>query len=370
MLPYMANTKRRPIVVDLFAGAGGLGVGASLAGANVAASVEIDRVACETLTANKSYHGEIIQEDAASIKGTDLVEPSGRPVIVIGGPPCQPFSKASYWTDSGEESRYRRNRAKGVTTARPAPPKDPRPDARRDLVYEFWRLVREMDAAAFVFENVPSIRHPRNKPVLEKLVSDAECAGYKVTVGLLDASSYGVAQKRQRVFVIGSKGAKPPLPNPTHSSDGTTPLLAPTVSSREMLEQFNCDKYFEEEEVVRGKWADALKEVPPGWNYKALTEWAGHPKPLFEAETRFWNFLLKLSPELPSWTIAANPGPWVGPFHWESRRLRTPELAALQSFPDGYVFAGNRRARVRQIGNAVPPLLAKRVVESVIEATC
>jgi DNA (cytosine-5)-methyltransferase 1 len=108
--------------------------------------------------------------------------------------------------------------------------------------------------------------------------------------------------------------------------------------------------------------------VPPGQNYKALTAWAGHPSPSFVAETRFWSFLLKLSPGSPSWTVAANPGPWVGPFHWESRRLRTAELAALQSFPAGYVFEGNRRERVRQVGNAVPPLLARAMMGPLLAA--
>jgi DNA (cytosine-5)-methyltransferase 1 len=89
---------------------------------------------------------------------------------------------------------------------------------------------------------------------------------------------------------------------------------------------------------------------------------------VFEAETRFWTFLLKLSPSLPSWTIQANPGPWVGPFHWSSRRLRTVELAALQTFPRGYNFAGKRRDVVRQIGNAVPPLLAQRMIEPLLKA--
>ena len=96
-------------------------------------------------------------------------------------------------------------------------------------------------------------------------------------------------------------------------------------------------------------------------NYKALTAWAGHPKPLFEAETRFWNFLLKLSPEMPSWTIASQPGPWTGPFHWENRRLTTDELAAIQGFPKGFQFFGSRRERVRQIGNAVPPAFVASV---------
>jgi DNA (cytosine-5)-methyltransferase 1 len=120
--------------------------------------------------------------------------------------------------------------------------------------------------------------------------------------------------------------------------------------------------------VVEGRWAEHLRTVPPGWNYKAHTAWGGHPNPTFVTETRFWNFLLKLSPDLPSWTIPANPGPWTGPFHWDSRRLRTPELAALQGFPGGYVFCGTRRERVRQIGNAAPTQLSAVMTRAVVAA--
>src|SRR5262249_50651012 len=144
-------------------------------------------------------------------------------------------------------------------------------------------------------------------------------------------------------------------------------LPAP-VNAGEALRPLEDERYFEPEEVVKGRYAKELREVPPGQNYKALSAWAGHPNPVFEAESRFWSFLLKLSPDLPSWTIQANPGPWVGPFHWTSRRLRTVELAALQTFPPSYSFAGKRRDRVRQIGNAVPARLAQRLIEPLIFA--
>ena len=65
---------------------------------------------------------------------------------------------------------------------------------------------------------------------------------------------------------------------------------------------------------------------------------------------------------MPSWTIAAQPGPWIGPFHWDNRRLRVPEIAAIQTFPKNYKFYGNRRSVQKQIGNAVPPLLGKAMV--------
>jgi DNA (cytosine-5)-methyltransferase 1 len=172
-----------------------------------------------------------------------------------------------------------------------------------------------------------------------------------------------------RVFVLGSRWREPAAPNPTHrpSLKGPEHLLPPPAVGS-FLAPYSSRDFYEDGETVDGRWADCLREIPPGSNYKYLTAWAGHPRPIFEAETRFWNFLLKLRPDAPSWTINANPGPWVGPFHWDSRRLRTPEMAAIQTFPLDYVFKGNRRERVRQLGNAVPPLLAKPMIESVLEA--
>jgi DNA (cytosine-5)-methyltransferase 1 len=170
--------------------------------------------------------------------------------------------------------------------------------------------------------------------------------------------------------VIGCRYGAPSLPRPTHALQPTrASALKPIVGAGEVIEEYGSDKYFEPEEVVRGRWAQHLREVPPGWNYKAHTAWAGHPRPSFETETRFWSFLLKLAKERPSWTIAASPGPWTGPFHWESRRLRTPELAALQGFPRDYIVRGARRERVRQIGNAVPVPVAAALVRSLLEAT-
>ena len=105
-----------------------------------------------------------------------------------------------------------------------------------------------------------------------------------------------------------------------------------------------------------------MKQIPPGKNYFALTERDGHPYPKFEANKRFWSFLLKLHPNLPSWTIAAQPGPWVGPFHWNNRRLRVPEIAALQTFPEDYILEYSQVADgYKMIGNAVPVKLALEV---------
>lgn len=358
-------------VIDLFAGAGGLSIGANDAGCDVRACVELDAFACKTLRANAFYHGAVLEADVANITGLDLREAArlapSDPLIVVGGAPCQPFSKAAYWVEDGEESRYRRARAAGIAMDRPTAPTRARPDTRRTLVEEFWRLIFESNADGFVFENVPSIRHPRNRPVLDGFRHAAEAAGYYVTQVIANAAEYGVAQTRERVFLLGAKRHAPNAPAPTHGLKGEVGLK-PAVTAGEALEGFDGPEYFEAEELVVGRWAEHLRTVPPGWNYKAHTAWAGHPNPTFVTETRFWNFLLKLSPDRPSWTIAASPGPWTGPFHWESRRLRSAEMAALQGFPKGYNIIGSRREKVRQLGNAVPPPLARRMVEAVLAA--
>jgi DNA (cytosine-5)-methyltransferase 1 len=231
------------------------------------------------------------------------------------------------------------------------------------------RLVVESEAKGFVFENVPSIKHPRNLPIYRSLVEAASHAGFELTELVAKAVNFGVPQARERVVVLGSKMRKPKLPAETHAApDGPNEYLPAHVTAGEALEEFNSEEYFEPEEVVSGRWAEHLRSIPPGWNYKALTEWAGHPNPAFVAETRFWNFLLKLSPSRPSWTIAASPGPWTGPFHWENRRLRTVELAALQGFPRNYAIQGPRRERIRQMGNAVPVPVAQAMIASVLES--
>lgn len=363
----------RIAVIDLFAGAGGLSLGAGLAGADVRLLLDSDPASCATLRANSSWHdGVVLETDIADVTGRALRTAAGLgrrdPLLVIGGPPCQPFSKAAFWTDPGGEARYRRARAKGIVMKRPPSPKAHN-DKRRTLVQEFWRLVVEARADGFILENVPSILAPRNSRILKSLMSAASEAGFHVVVAKGNAVEFGVAQRRERVFVLGAKRQTPVAPQPTHSSE---PIrhgrLRAAVTAGRVLERYSDKRYFEPEEVVVGRWAKHLRTVPPGWNYKAHTAWGGHPRPTFETETRFWNFLLKLSPDLPSWTVPANPGPWVGPFHWDTRRLRTPELAALQGFPHNYEFTGSRRERVRQIGNAVPAPMAGRMIEAVLAA--
>jgi len=361
-------------VIDLFAGAGGVSVAARHAGCDVRLGVDSDSVACRTLARNADVHhgGAVLEADVCTLDGATLrdaahLAPSD-PLVIVGGPPCQPFSKAAFWSEDGDEAAYRRARSRGEHLERPGA-QSARPDARRTLVGEFLRLIVEADADGFVFENVLSLAAPRNRPILDALIDGAKRAGYRTRFLRANAADYGAPQRRERVFVLASKTATPNAPEPTHSMSRQEQIgRLPAVSAGEAIGRFAGPEFHEPEEVVSGRWAEHLKTVPPGWNYKAHTAWGGHPNPTFVTETRYWNFLLKLHPDLPSWTIPASPGPWTGPFHWESRRLRTPELAALQGFPDGYEFEGSRRERVRQIGNAAPTQLVAPMIGSVVAA--
>lgn len=360
-------------IIDLFSGAGGLGLGAQKAGGDLCLSVEIDKMACETMALNHQIHkGKILCEDVCNLTGGLIKEIAGikqkDPFLIVGGPPCQPFSKASYWTDPGNDARYRRARMNGLIIERPEVIRNAKKDERRSLIFEFFRLIRESQPEGILFENVPSILHPRNIETFTTFRNAIEGIGYKTLLVKVNGQDYGIAQKRQRIILLGFKSEMPQLPIRTHSENALEIRkgLLPYVTAGQALKKFDIKKYFEKEEVVTGKWADHLFEIPPGMNYKALTEWAGHKKPAFVAETRFWNFLLKLDPKLPSWTIAANPGPWTGPFHWKNRRLRTVELAVLQGFPDDYIFAGSRRDRVKQIGNALPSHIAAACLKPLI----
>lgn len=357
-------------IIDLFSGAGGLGIGADLAGGELRLSVDNDQFSYETMQQNSDLHpGKALHRDVTTLSGPELRREAGlsprEDLVIVGGAPCQPFSKAAYWVDKGDEAAYRRARSRGESPSKPSETPVARPDSRRTLVHEFLRLVLEANATAFVFENVPSILHPRNKHVFEALKNDASAAGYKTRTVVATATDFGAPQARQRVFLLGSLETTPDEPVQTHAKLPSNDRL-PWRTAGDALAELDPNRIHEDEVEVAGRWAKHLQEIPPGMNYKFHSAWAGHPNPTFEAETRYWNFLLKLSPDRPSWTIPASPGPWTGPFHWDSRRLYVDELAALQSFPLGYRFAGSRREKVRQIGNAVPSVMAKAMVASVM----
>lgn len=333
--------------ISLFSGCGGLDIGAERAGAAVVRAVEVDQDAAATLRLNMPGR-DVVEE--ADIAGLDFTRhrDEGRDAIVIGGPPCQPFSKNGYWVKN-ENRLIDRD--------------------ERNMLSEFLRTVGEVNPKGFLFENVESLRHPTNRATLHTFLEMAETLGYRCTVALANSADYGVPQKRKRIFVFGRLGGMAPMPapNPTHSANPEGDLL-PHEGVERFIAPFQGSEYFEtSERVDGGTYENELRNVPPGFNYIALGKLDNYEGRTFRPGGRFWNFLYKLHPEKPSITIAAQPGPWVGPFHWTSRRLRAPEAAAIQTFPKGYRFHGSRRSVQRQIGNAVPCLLGEAMVRHLIE---
>ena len=116
---------------------------------------------------------------------------------------------------------------------------------------------------------------------------------------------------------------------------------------------------------MKGRWAKLLPSIPEGKNYLWHTDRGGGER-LFGWRTKYWSFLLKLAKNQPAWTIPAQPAQNAGPFHWRNRQLRTSEMLRLQTFPSDIFVAGTRAERQRQIGNAVPPLLAEVIGRAII----
>ena len=226
---------------------------------------------------------------------------------------------------------------------------------------------------AFVFENVYALTYKNNqsRPWFDRLLKEVADAGYQFEWSVLNAADYGVPQLRPRVFVVGTrKGEKgPSLPLPSHGGRWerrkTGNPERPHVTTREAFKGLRTDP--EPSEQVAGQWGHLLPDIPPGARTTCTTpKSAVHPDPIFKWRSRYWNFLLKLDPKRPSPVIQARPGPYVGPFHWNNRRLRVPEIRRLFS-SDDFGFVGSRTSVQAQLGNSVPPLLARCVVGQLAE---
>ena len=137
--------------------------------------------------------------------------------------------------------------------------------------------------------------------------------------------------------------------------------LKPWVTCREVIGDLDIDLPEDINMQAGSKHKNLLKEIPPGQNYLYFTEKRGHPNPQFKWRSRYWSFLLKLSPDRPSWTIQASFSNNQGPFHWKNRFLRLSEIKRIQTFPDDYEILGTFKDQWRQVGNAVPPLLVKKI---------
>lgn len=347
-------------LIDLFAGCGGLTQGFVDAGFEPVFAVESNRHAAATYRANFGDHVEctdIAMLDSSDLPGAD---------VVVGGPPCQGFSNLGT--------------------------RDP-DDPRNHLLVEYLRVVEAVRPAVFVIENVPTFLKSPQFRMLEEAVSTRPLSGYRIEARVVNAADYGVAQRRLRAIVIGSRVGEPVFPERTHGP-GTS---QPWATLGDVLQGIPFDV---ETARLPGRWLDdgipgpfkapelhlsrnptplsleRYDHIPPGGNRFDLPDdlkppcWLNKPsgtsdvmgrleweKPALTIRTEFWK------PEKgrslhPEW-----------PVDDPERRVNRPithwEAARIQSFPDDFVWCGSRTEIARQIGNAVPPRFAEALARAI-----
>lgn len=376
---------RRPRVVDLFAGAGGLSLGLEQAGFDIAAAVEYDPVHCATHEFNFPY-SRIVCRDVASLSPRALAESAGltdSPDVICGGPPCQGFSTIG---------------------------KRALDDPRNALPREFIRLVHELRPKYVLFENVPGLAAGAHARILQEIVTAFGDAGYVVAlpVRVLVATSFGVPQARRRLFILASRRdmVAADYPAPTHASGEARPLLSdlptcPTVADAlddvpdadgfcELLEDdcVRCDsfgpasdyaaslRYPESDPHNRGyqrEWDRAVlsSSLRTQHTPESRQRFLKTPCGCVEPVSRF----LKLDPHGYCNTLRAGTGSERGaftsprPIHYRFVRCITNrEAARLHSYPDWFRFHVTKWHGFRQIGNSVPPLMARAIAARIAAA--
>lgn len=376
----------RPIGVDLFSGAGGLSLGFEQAGVDVRAAVEIDPVHAAVHKFNFPRTAvlarSVIGLSAQQIREAAGLQPDEKVHIVFGGAPCQGFSMIGHRAFD---------------------------DPRNRLVLEFVRIVAELDADYFVFENVKGLTVGRHRSFLDELVHAFQNVGYDIALPwkVLDAADFGVPQHRERLFLMGARSGKnlPSYPSPTvQPADsvlqselplGPTAMDAlgdlpdadsfPALADGDKVKTSNYGPPSSYAAEMRTLSNDAWHYgIPRIWDPAYLTSsWQTEHTEI--SRSRFANTLpgstepisrfFKLAPHGLSNTLRAGTDGARGaftsprPIHYEHPRCVTVrEMARLHGFPDWFRMHWTKWHGARQIGNAVPPPLARAVAASVLQA--
>ncbi len=338
--------------IDLFCGCGGLSYGFEEAGFNILLGIDNDVKALETFELNhigsRSICGDITQihyeTDIKPLISNKTID------VIIGGPPCQ-----------------------GMSLSGPRRFEDP----RNKLYLSFIRLVKEIEPKMFVIENVPGLVGLFGGKIKDSIIEKFTKMGYTVQYKILCASEYGVPQSRKRVVFVGSRIGAFEYPSskqsevtcemalsdlpPLENNLGTEVMLYETKASND-YQKLMRKRSTEIHNHVAANHSNRVKEiialVPDGGNYKDLPEEYAHTRNFHVAWTRF---------------ASNKPAPTIDTghrhhFHYKYNRVPTVrECARLQSFPDDFIFLGNKTQQFRQVGNAVPPIMAQEIAKKVIE---
>lgn len=344
----MRDSKKKPTLLDLFAGAGGLSIGFEKAGFELIAASDFDKWSCDTLRLNHP-DAAIIEGDITEISSNELKKAiGGKQVdVIVGGPPCQGFSQLG---------------------------KRMADDPRNKLLYEFFRVVTDLRPKVFVMENVPQLLKSDQYAEFKELVANSE---YEIVEKVLLAADYGAPQKRQRAIIIGSRIGSPkhPLPshkNPIESADLFNANLEVWKTVKDAIGDLPLVPTGEDLHIGRNPTElskERYSHIPPGGNRfnlpKEITPncWLNKPTGLTDVFGRLWW-------DRPSVTIRTEffkpeKGRYLHPT--EDRPITLREAARLQGFPDSYKFSGSYTQIAKQIGNAVPTALAESIAETVLD---
>ena len=332
--------------IDLFSGCGGLTLGLERAGIRSVLAVDNWADALETLQHNlpgtRTLLADMSQDGVAQ-----TCSAAGRTDLVVGGPPCQGFSI------SGK--------------------RDPL-DSRNQLYQGFVKVVGTIRPAVFIMENVPNMASMNGGRLLEEVIADFAAIGFQTTYRTLLASDFGVPQNRRRLIIVGTRLANPfdfdkylePLRGPTKVTvreaisdlpsgsvvDGSGYEI-PAISDYQEFVREGSDGIYNHEVTNHSERTRSIVSlVPDGGNYKDLPTHLQGTRKVNIAWTRF-------ASHKPSLTIDTG---HRHHFHYEFDRIPTVrESARLQSFPDRFVFLGSKTSQYRQVGNAVPPLMAEQI---------
>lgn len=320
-----------PVGIELFAGCGGLSTGFLDAGLHVAAGFEWDERAVDAYNYNHRYRGSRgIRADLAGGRGESLLSAAKIESVdfVIGGPPCQPFSIVGKRGGSS--------------------------DARANLMGHYIRLISELDPAAFLLENVPNLCRIEDGAFLECALAQLENLGFSVRAEIVSAADFGVPQNRRRLVVVGLKGERPvDFPEPTHG-----PGRAPYVTSKDAIgdlpdaDEFGACGIFNHEPTGHSPdMVQRFSKLSPGRRERG-------------------SFHDRIHPERLSYTLRAGSGNFtpLRPVHYAyDRVISVRESARLQGFSDHFIWPDRipRLQQYRQVGNAVPPPLAKAFAHSI-----
>ncbi len=368
-----------PVVLDLFCGAGGMSLGFDMAGYHIGLAVDKWDLACETYRYNfgeRCHQGDIsdIQEPVDFVRRYNLE----RVDVLIGGLPCQGFSRVG---------RGKMRSLRGDPTYIH--------DPRNQLYIEVVRFVKALRPLYFVLENVPDMQYYRdgNVKLLEKIQRSLSALDYTVEWKVLQANHYGVPQTRNRLFIIGNRlgqrirwpvGAYEDSPVTVWDAISDLPIVSHGHRRDEMRYQPRGELTDYQKKMRQGA-GDVLYNHQTRWhNGTALAAFAWLPEggryvELPDKYKRYRDDIFKdkyrkLYREQPSWTIEAHIGKDTYRHIYPSREgepepprtISVREAARLQSFPDWFRFRGPFTRQFYQVGNAVPPLLAKAVAQVIL----